>query len=459
MYNQRSIYSLAQQKKTAQKQKIISIVVAAVGLILLLVSILMPTVANAIHFNPVDNSSQYAYIDVIELYYFDNVDSNGDRYYIAGDVDNYLYIVKINDDEFQKYALILDYSYGETSVKPSAVRVEGKPGTISTAVMYEALGEINEYYTFFSSYIYDEASFNSYFGYYYLDSTKTGLVASTALLIAGIAGLIAGIALLVPALIKSGNAGQTAQIALARYGPEAGTIDYELNLPTTLAMDDIGVYITPHYFISTLGGMQIDRTSEVANISSSYMNNQHMLNLSTTDGRFRPIAGFADPMQADTAFTIIKGQMDNVLSGAPRPVMQQPVMGQPAAMAGVQAVPPTSPYMQGAPYGTMPAQTPTAPTMPTTPVAPTAPILPQAPIQQTPPIAPLPVQPAVPAAPQAPVQPAAPAPAAPAPPFVPPAPAQQTAPVVPQTPDVLSAPQTPSAPSSDTSSSDDPQNQ
>lgn len=362
MYTQRSISNLSGAKKPSKVLMIVSVVLIAVGLIGAIISLV--STPEAKYIGDAGRTGEYVYVETNEILYFDEIYDNDYSYYIVWDNRDYVYIMKMHVEDEKKYDEILSYWFSDSEVVPGDVTIYGVTHDITPAIVSEALGEINQYYTMLQEYVTDEASFYEYFRYFYIDATQSAPGISWILFAAVGA---AGIVLLIVSLATKGKSGG-GQPALARFGAEAGNIDYELNLPNTLAMDDVGVYITPNYLVSTLGGVQINRLSEISNLSTSFEVNTFGINLSTTDGGYRTIASYYNQQQADAAFHSIKTHLDAMLSAAPQePIIQQPVIQQPVAppaqqpFMGTPTAKPVEPTVGSTPPpASYPQQTPQA---------------------------------------------------------------------------------------------------
>lgn len=398
------------KKKSSPVTMIIGLILALLCIVLLVVSYMgggSPKPATQ-KFDAIAGGDEPGYLDIAELYYFDKIDSSNHRYYIALDTGNYLFLVKMDVNDESNYQDILDYVNGVTDDVPVPVRMEGMPKRIDSSAIDETLREIRAYLPGLEEIIFDENSFYDYFGYYYMDMTAGGVSPLASYRTVIIVGLVCGLLIFIPSLIARGKSGKGDQVVLSRFASEIPYIDNELNLPNTLAMDDIGVYVTPSYILSTMGGLQINRLSEVTNLTTAFNNNMHMINLSTSDGQYRVLAGYPSQQQADAAFYTIKSQLDSFLSGgagipqAAAPVT--PATPYPAAPDATGQTPPAPPFQQTSSYPTAPTAQPTPPTTPyAAPQQPAAPTTPQPTVPTTPHAAPS--QPAAPTVPQVPQQP------------------------------------------------------
>ena len=146
----------------------------------------------AISWSEAENTSNYAYIDIYKMsekfaYYSE---TNVGIHYVINQEKNGLwhtYLIAINEDDYEKYKEIIDYTYERIENKPKAIRVYGYPALASNELKSMAIKNVKKFVPAENQVNITEENYDQYLTNSYLDTTKKK---STSFLLYTILGLL-----------------------------------------------------------------------------------------------------------------------------------------------------------------------------------------------------------------------------------------------------------------------------
>ena len=197
-----------------------------------------------------EEAGKFVYFDIkgltehVATYSVDN--STKDKYYIAWDENDYMFIVNLTDKEYAEMKNIVDYTYGKTDVEPKAYRITGTnvetPKELQKIVM-EVYGDISAD-SDINSY-----NYSNYFGECYIDTQKTPNTTESALYIIGaIAFLGYGMIALIVVIVYDVKSKKT--IKRLESSEEIGNVCDELSREENQKQDNKQrVILTDNYII------------------------------------------------------------------------------------------------------------------------------------------------------------------------------------------------------------------
>ena len=130
----------------------------------------------AISWSEVENTNHYTYIDIQKMsekfaYY---KEKNIGIHYV-NDQENsglwHTYLLAINEDDYEKYKEIIDYTYGRIESKPEPIRVYGYPAITNDELKELAIKNINKFVVPENEVIITSENYEQYLTNSYLDTT------------------------------------------------------------------------------------------------------------------------------------------------------------------------------------------------------------------------------------------------------------------------------------------------
>ena len=130
-----------------------------------------------IAWSSVENIEDYTYIDVYKMSekfaYYENI--NMGLHFVIEKEDTGLwhtYIIGINEDDYDKYKNIIDYTYERTTEIPEPIRVYGYPVITSNEIKALAIKNIPNFVPAENEVTIDENNYEKYLTNSYLDTTQ-----------------------------------------------------------------------------------------------------------------------------------------------------------------------------------------------------------------------------------------------------------------------------------------------
>lgn len=128
-------------------------------------------------FQETSSTKDYTYINISKMsekfaYY---EESNLGIHYVIEKEDTGLwhtYLVAINEDDYNKYKDIIDYTYGRKEVEPKSIKVYGYPIVINDQLKELAIKNIKNFVPKENEVVITKDNFNDYLTNSYLDTTK-----------------------------------------------------------------------------------------------------------------------------------------------------------------------------------------------------------------------------------------------------------------------------------------------
>ena len=117
----------------------------------------------------------YTYLDIVKMsekfaYY---EETNVGLHFITDEkeISNYVYVIAINENEYETYKAIIDYTYERTEKVPDKIRVYGYPTKIDENIKSSAIKNISNFIPAEKKTT-EEETYESYLPEKYLDTTK-----------------------------------------------------------------------------------------------------------------------------------------------------------------------------------------------------------------------------------------------------------------------------------------------
>ena len=129
-----------------------------------------------ISWNEVTSVDEYAYIEVSKMsekfaYY---ADDKKQIHFVIETEDTgqwHTYLIAINEEDYEKYKPIIDYTYERTTTKPSPIKVYGYPVVINDELKQLAINNIKNFVPAENQVVITNDNFNDYLTNSYLDTT------------------------------------------------------------------------------------------------------------------------------------------------------------------------------------------------------------------------------------------------------------------------------------------------
>lgn len=129
-----------------------------------------------ISWNEVTSVDEYAYIEVSKMsekfaYY---ADDKKQIHFVIETEDTgqwHTYLIAINEEEYEKYKTIIDYTYERTTKKTSPIKVYGYPVVINDELKQLAINNIKNFVPAENEVVITKDNFNDYLTNSYLDTT------------------------------------------------------------------------------------------------------------------------------------------------------------------------------------------------------------------------------------------------------------------------------------------------
>lgn len=129
-----------------------------------------------ISWDEVTNVDEYAYIEVSKMsekfaYY---ADEKKQIHFVIETEDTgqwHTYLIAIDEEEYEKYKPIIDYTYERTTTKPLPIKVYGYPVVINNELKQLAINNIKNFVPAENEVVITNDNFNDYLTNSYLDTT------------------------------------------------------------------------------------------------------------------------------------------------------------------------------------------------------------------------------------------------------------------------------------------------
>lgn len=160
----------------------------------------------AIPWSDVKNTNNYTYVDIQKMsekfaYYSKK---NIGIHYIIDQEENGLwhtYLIAINEDDYEKYKEIIDYTYQKSKTKPKPVRVYGYPVITDDELKNLAIKNIKKFLSSENEVVITEENYDQYLTNSYLDTTIKKNIFENILLYVSLGALIFMVLLLLVTII------------------------------------------------------------------------------------------------------------------------------------------------------------------------------------------------------------------------------------------------------------------
>ena len=131
-----------------------------------------------IPWSEVESTEDYTYIDISKMsekfaYY---KDTNSGIHFVIEKEDTGLwhtYLIAINEDNYDRYKKIIDYTYERTKEEPRPIRVYGYPVVVDEKIMNLAIKNIPNFVPNENEVTITKDNYNDYLTNSYLDTTKS----------------------------------------------------------------------------------------------------------------------------------------------------------------------------------------------------------------------------------------------------------------------------------------------
>lgn len=268
-------------------------------------------------FDPYNSTQSEAYMDVAYMSVFAYAENSDIKYYYAVDTAGSQWILCMNDGTAAKHQDLIDYYWSGGAYAPQPVRFYGKVETLPADLLEFAMQDINVFLTGDQQLTSINQVREQYYGYTYLNTTRSMPEGVVALMVA----IGMGLAMVVWGIITMSKTKKALQATASRYGGELYAVDEELNRPNLLALDKYGIFMTDNYLVTTQGGITVDRLSDIREVFGSYSGNSYMVNVENQQ-KSRVIVSFTTQMLADGLLREMKERLARfrgVDSAAPVP--------------------------------------------------------------------------------------------------------------------------------------------
>ncbi len=131
----------------------------------------------AISWSEVENTEDYSYIKInkmSEKFAFFKEENIGIHFVIENEEDGqwHTYLIAINEDNYDDYKAIIDYSYERTDVEPDPITVYGYPRITSPELRNLAIKNITNFLPAENEVVIAEENYEAYLTNSYLDTTR-----------------------------------------------------------------------------------------------------------------------------------------------------------------------------------------------------------------------------------------------------------------------------------------------
>ena len=128
-------------------------------------------------FSQVENVDNYSYIDIYKMsekFAFYEESNIGIHFVIEKEQTGlwHTYLIAINEDDYEKYKKIIDYTYERTDTIPETIRVYGYPVITKDNIKQLAIKNIPNFVPAENEVVITEENYESYLTNSYLDTTK-----------------------------------------------------------------------------------------------------------------------------------------------------------------------------------------------------------------------------------------------------------------------------------------------
>ena len=185
-------------------------------------------------------------------------DSRVEKYYIATN-DEYMMLLEISDSKYKELKDIVDYTYGDTDVKPQPYRIMGTTYSIPSELKEITL----EYYQeMFPDSDITEHNFSDYFGEHYVDTTVTPNTSSVPLLL--VLSFMTGTIFLVCVIVLIINVSKTNDtIKALQKNNELDTVYDEINVGETTKLEMQNVILTANYLVDISNYLTVVKLKDI----------------------------------------------------------------------------------------------------------------------------------------------------------------------------------------------------
>lgn len=160
-----------------------------------------------IPWSEVESVEDYTYIDIYKMsekfaYY---KDTNVGIHFVIEKEDTGLwhtYLIAINEDKYDKYKEIIDYTYGRIKEEPKSIRVYGYPVIIDDKIKSLAIKNIPSFVPESNEVTITNENYNEYLTNSYLDTTKSRQDSMDLLLFITLFSLVTVILLLITTILE-----------------------------------------------------------------------------------------------------------------------------------------------------------------------------------------------------------------------------------------------------------------
>ncbi len=170
------------KKKVQEKRLAIKMMVCLVYLIIITILFvcsykLYDNTNKVVSFKEVEKVDHYSYIDIYKMsekFAFYEESNIGIHFVIEKEQTGlwHTYLIAINEDDYDKYKSIIDYTYERTNTPPEPVRVYGYPVIIKEDIKQLAIKNIPNFVPAENEVTITEANYENYLTNSYLDTTK-----------------------------------------------------------------------------------------------------------------------------------------------------------------------------------------------------------------------------------------------------------------------------------------------
>ena len=127
--------------------------------------------------NQIKSVDEYTYIDISKMsekFAFHEKKNLGFHFVIEEEKNGlwHTYVIAINEEEYEKYQSIIDYSYERITEKPKSMRVYGYPVIVNDMIKELAIKNISNFLPAENEVEITEENYENYLTNSYLDTTK-----------------------------------------------------------------------------------------------------------------------------------------------------------------------------------------------------------------------------------------------------------------------------------------------
>lgn len=204
-------------KKHSKKEKLLTFKLVRCIVYLIIITILFAFSYHLLQENnkivpwsEVESVDDYTYIDIYKMsekfaYY---KDTNVGIHFVIEKEDTGLwhtYLVAINEDDYDKYKSIIDYTYERTKEEPKVIRAYGYPVIVDEKIKNLAIKNIPSFVPSENEVTITKDNYNVYLTNSYLDTTKAEKSRINILLYLTLASLVIVILLFIDTILYKGK--------------------------------------------------------------------------------------------------------------------------------------------------------------------------------------------------------------------------------------------------------------